>query len=271
MRTFSPGKTLLGAIAAGVLLTNGCALPHAELRIPTAEIGRVSPAQFCPGDTVTASYNLTQEQPCVSRSGFDCATLAPTITIASAPMSFAPQTTTAFAGNVDFMPAADRVDVSFTAASTGLTYPVVGMSGTPGLRLLTLVDNTATTQRLTGEIVRTVNHGGMCAGSAPVHADGVLPGPPELSANLRTRRICNSSAAPLRLTIAGAPGELIERDLSPGQCFDTAEPGISPDAAAARTYSVRALTIDPTTQCGAVQGSTPPAPLQTTITLGCGM
>ena len=271
MRTVSLGKTLLGVIAAGVLLTNGCALPHAELRIPTVEIGRVSPAQFCPGDTVSARYDISQEQPCVSRSGFDCAALQPTITVASSPMSFAPQTNPGFVGNIDFTPAADSVDVSFTAASTGLTYPIVLMGGAPGLRLLTLVNNTATTRRLTGEIVRSVNHGGMCAGSAPTHADGILPGPPELSANLRTRRICNSSAAPLRLTIAGAPGEMVERDLSPGQCFDTAEPGVPPDVAAARTYSVRALTVDPMTRCSAVQGSMPPAPLQTTITLGCGM
>lgn len=271
MRHASFGKTLLGTLAAGVLLTNGCALPHAEWRPSTEEIGRVSPAQFCPGDTVTASYNLTQEQACVSRSGFDCAALAPTITVASTPMSFVPQTTTAFTGNVDFMPAADSVDVSFTAASTGLTYPIVTMTGTEGLRIRTLVNNTANTRRLTGEIMRTVNHGGMCAGSTPMHADGVLPGPPELSANLRTRRICNSSGVALRLTISGGPGEIVERDLSPGQCFDTAEPGVSPDVAAARTYSVRALTVDPMTQCGSVQGGMPPAPLQTTITLGCGM
>jgi hypothetical protein len=271
MRILSLGKNLLGTLAAGVLLTNGCALPHATLRPATEEIGRVSPAQFCPGDTVTASYNLTQEEPCVSRSGFDCAALTPTITVASTPMSFAPQTTTAFAGSVDFLPAADSVDVSFVAASTGLTYPVVTMAGTQGLRIRTLINNTANTRRLTGEIMRTVNHGGMCAGSTPTHADGVLPGPPELSPNLRTRRICNSSTAPLRLTIAGAPGENVERDLMPGQCFDTAEPGISPDVAAARTYSVRALAVDPMTQCGTTQGGMPPAPLETTITLSCGM
>ena len=271
MRHVPLGKTLLGTLAAGVLLTNGCTLPHASLRPPTVEIGRVSPAQFCPGDTVNASYNLTQEQPCVSRSGFDCAALQPTITMASTPMSFAPQTATAFAGSIDFMPAADSVDVSFTAASTGLTYPIATMGGAPGLRILTLVNNTANTRRLDGEIMRTVNHGGMCAGSTPTHADGVLPGPPELSPSLRTRRICNSSTAPLRLTIAGAPGEMIERDLPPGQCFDTGEPGVSPDVAAARSYSVRALTVDPMTQCGSVQGGMPPAPLQTTIALSCGM
>jgi hypothetical protein len=260
-------KPILSLIAGGVLLTNSCSLPRSPLRIPTADIGKVSPAQFCPGDTVTASYNITQERPCVSRPGFDCAALAPTITIASTPMSFAPQTTASFVGGIDFTPAADSVDVGFTAASAGLSYPF----GTTEWRVLTLVNNTANTRRIDGDIVRTVTHGGMCAGIEPVHADGLLPGPPQLSANLRTRRICNSSTAPIRLIIAGAPGEMVERDLMPGQCFNTDEPGVSPETAAARSYSVRALTVDPAARCSAVQNSTPPASLQTTITLGCGM
>ena len=37
----------LSALAAGVLLTNGCALPHADAP-PGQSIGRVSPALYCP-------------------------------------------------------------------------------------------------------------------------------------------------------------------------------------------------------------------------------
>ena len=36
-------------------------------------------------------------------------------------------------------------------------------------------------------MTRTIEHGGMCAGGQPVNADGVIPGPPELSSNLRIR------------------------------------------------------------------------------------
>lgn len=259
----------LSVLAAGVLLTNGCALPHAPLP-PSQTIGRISPGQYCPGDTVSASYNLTQEQPCVSRPGFSCPDFAPTITMTSSPADFAPQTTTGFTGNVDFMPSADSTAVTFTAASRWLTYPVVSMSGVPGLRSRLLENNTATAQRLTGTVTRTIEHGGMCAGGQPVNADGVIPGPPELSSNLRIRTICNSSTTRIRITVPGAPGSMLERDLDPGQCFDTSEPGVPAEVGALRTYAVRAVVVDPAAQCDALQGMTPPASLRTTVTLGCG-
>lgn len=259
----------LSALAAGVLLTNGCALPHAPLP-PGQDIGRVSPALFCPGDTVSASYNLTQEQACVSRPGFNCPDFQPTITMTSTPADFAPQTATAFAGNVDFMPSTDSTAVTFTAASPSLFYPITTLSGMPGFRSRWLVNNTATARRLTGTVMRTVEHGGMCAGGQPVNADGVIPGPPELSSNLRIRTICNSSATRIRITVPGAPGSMLERDLDPGQCFDTSEPGVPAEVGALRTYAVRSLVMDPGAQCDALQGMTPPASLRTTVTLGCG-
>lgn len=256
----------LSALAAGVLLTNGCALPHAPLRPTNENIGQVSPLQFCPGDTITANFNLTQEQACVSRPGLDCATLAPTITIASTPMSFAPQTTTAFSGRVDFVPAGDSVNVQFSAASAGLAYPVVNMDGTPGLRIRNLVNNAVETRRITGEITRTIDHGGMCVGGNPVNADGVVPGPPELSSNLRMHRICNTSAVPVRIQIGGFAGDM----LAPGGCLDLAAPGVPAELGMARTYSVFPLAVDPGAQCASTQGMTPPASLQTTVALGCG-
>jgi len=259
----------LSALAAGVLLTNGCAIPHADAP-PGQTIGRLSPALYCPGDTVSAGYNLTQEQPCVSRPGFSCPDFAPTITMTSTPADFAPQTATGFTGNVDFTPSADSTAVTFTAASRWLTYPIVSMSGVAGLRSRILENNTATAQRLTGTVMRTIEHGGMCAGSQPVNADGVIPGPPELSPSLRLRRICNASAVRIRISVPGAPGSMLERELAPGECFDTSEPGVPPEVGALRTYAVRAVTLDPNAQCNALQGMTPPASLRTTVTLGCG-
>lgn len=259
----------LSTLAAGVLLTNGCTIPHADA--PGGQsIGRVSPALYCPGDVVTAEYNLTQEQPCVSRTGFSCPDFAPTITMTSAPADFAPRTATGFTGNVDFMPSTDSTAVTFTAASRWLTYPIVSMSGVAGLRTRIIENNTASARRLTGTVTRTIEHGGMCAGGQPVNADGVIPGPPELSSNLRIRTICNGSTTPIRITVPGAPGGQLERDLDPGQCFDASEPGVPAEVAALRTYAVRSLVADPAAQCSALQGMTPPASLRTTVTLGCG-
>lgn len=259
----------LSTLAAGVLLTNGCTIPHADA--PGGQsIGRVSPALYCPGDVVTAEYNLTQEQPCVSRTGFSCPDFAPTITMTSAPADFAPRTATGFTGNVDFMPSTDSTAVTFTAASRWLTYPIVSMSGVAGLRTRIIENNTASARRLTGTVTRTIEHGGMCAGGQPVNADGVIPGPPELSSNLRIRTICNGSTTRIRITVPGAPGGQLERDLDPGQCFDASEPGVPAEVAALRTYAVRSLVADPAAQCSALQGMTPPASLRTTVTLGCG-
>lgn len=265
----TPVRIALSALAAGVLLTNGCAIPHAPAP-PGQDIGRVSPALYCPGDVVSAGYNLTQEQPCVSRPGFSCPDFAPTITMSSVPADFAPQTSTGFTGSVDFMPSTDSTAVTFTSASRWLTYPIVSMSGVPGLRSRILENNTATARRLTGTVMRTIEHGGMCAGTQPVNADGVIPGPPELSSSLRVRTICNSSTVQVRITVPGAPGGAIERDLAPGQCLDTSEPGVPAEVAALRTYAVRALMVDPAAQCSTLQGMTPPASLRTTVTLGCG-
>lgn len=259
----------LSALAAGVLLTNGCALPHAPLP-PVQDMGRVSPALFCPGDTVSASYNLTQEQACVSRPSFSCPDFAPTITMTSAPADFAPQTATGFTGNVDFMPSTDSTAVTFSPASPSLFYPTMTMSGMPAFRSRSLVSTTITAQRLTGTVARTIEHGGMCAGGQPVNADGVIPGPPELSSNLRIRTICNSSTTLIRITVPGAPGSMLERDLAPGDCLDTSEPGVPAEVAALRTYAVRSLVVDPGAQCSVLQGMTPPASLRTTVTLGCG-
>lgn len=265
----APVRIGLSTLAAGVLLTNGCTIPHADA--PGGQsIGRVSPALYCPGDVVTAEYNLTQEQPCVSRTGFSCPDFAPTITMTSAPADFAPRTATGFTGNVDFMPSTDSTAVTFTAASRWLTYPIVSMSGVAGLRTRIIDNNTASARRLTGTVTRTIEHGGMCAGGQPVNADGVIPGPPELSSNLRIRTICNGSTTRIRITVPGAPGGQLERDLDPGQCFDASEPGVPAEVAALRTYAVRSLVADPAAQCSALQGMTPPASLRTTVTLGCG-
>lgn len=259
----------LSALAAGVLLTNGCTIPHADVP-PGQTIGRISPALYCPGDTVSAGYNLTQEQPCVSRPGFSCPDFAPTITMTSTPADFAPQTATGFTGNVDFTPSTDSVSVAFSSTNPSLFYPITVVPGRSPFRSRWLENNTATARRLIGTVMRTIEHGGMCAGGQPVNADGVIPGPPELSSNLRIRTICNGSTTRIRITVPGAPGAQLERDLDPGQCFDASEPGVPAEVAALRTYAVRSLVADPAAQCSALQGMTPPASLRTTVTLGCG-
>lgn len=268
LKTFN--KTILSLIAGGVLLTNGCVLPHADL--PASEFGAVSPRKYCPGDTVTASYNLPMDTACVSRPGFDCATVAPTITIDSSPASFPPHTSTALIDSTTFMPTAPRIDVRFSLPTTpvSIMYPSINATtGAPQMTFRYVKNTTRTVERLEGSITQSLTHGGMCNGTTPANAPAQIVDLPEFSANLRVQQLCNTSAVPIEATLAGASGEFTRR-LAPGECFALDEPGVPSGLGTARTVSVRPLAIDPAVQCSAVQGSTPPQTLTTRAVLACG-
>jgi hypothetical protein len=260
----------MATLAACVLLTDGCTLTHASR--PPNEFGSVSPRHYCPGDTVTASYDLAMETPCVSRAGMDCATVGPAITISSAPESFPPQTSTRLANGLTFTPTAPRVDVSFAPSTTpfSFVYPSVNpTTGAPALTLRWIRTTTRPVERIEGSIAQTLSHGGMCNGTTPANAPAQIVDLPEFSANLRVQQLCNTSAVPIEATLAGASGEFTRR-LAPGECFALDEPGVPSGLGTARTVSVRPLAIDPAVQCSAVQGSTPPQTLTTRAVLACG-
>ena len=260
----------LSAIAAGVLLTHGCALPHAPF--PGNEFGNVSPKKFCPGDTVTASYDLPMDTACTSRPGFDCATIAPPITISSSPAVFPPHTSTALIDSTMFTPTEPRVDVLFSLSTSPATvlYPSINaMTGAPQMTARHVRNTTRTVERLEGEIMQTLTHSGMCNGSTPVHAAAQIADLPEFSPNLEIRQLCNTSAVPIEATLSGAAGEFTRR-LSAGECFRLDEPGIPAGLGSARVVGVRSLMVDPTAQCDPLQNPTPPASLQTAVTLSCG-
>ena len=263
-------RPTLSAIAAGVLLTNGCALPHAP--VPANEFGAVSPQKYCPGDTVTASYNLTMETACVSRPGFDCATIAPPITISSSPVVFPPRTSTALIDSTTFMPTEPRVDVLFSLPTSpaNILYPSINaMTGAPDFQRRSIKNTTRPVERLEGEIMQTLTHNGMCNGSTPVHAAAQIADLPEFSPNLGIQQVCNTSAVPIEATLSGASGEFTRR-LNAGECFGLDEPGIPGGLGSARIIGVRSLMVDPTAQCDSLQGMTPPQSLSTRVVLACG-
>lgn len=263
-------RLTLSAIAIGVLLTNGCALPHAP--VPASEFGKVSPQEYCPGDTVTASYDLTMETACVSRPGFDCATIAPPITISSSPVAFPPHTSTALIDSTTFMPTEPRIDVLFSlpTSPTLVLYPSVNaMTGAPQMTSRYIKNTTRTVERLEGEIMQTFTHNGMCNGSTPVHAAARIADMPEFSPNLSIRQVCNTSAVPIEATLSGASGEFTRR-VDAGECFGLDEPGIPAGLGSARIVGVRSLMVDPTAQCDSLQGMTPPQSLSTRVVLACG-
>lgn len=261
----------LTALAGGVLMTNGCfELPHASA--PANEFGKVSPQKYCPGDTVTASYDLAMETACVSRPGFDCATIAPPITISSSPVAFPPYTSTTLIDGKTFAPTEPRVDVIFSPASSpmGIMYPSINaMTGAPQMTSRYIKNTTRTVERLEDEIMQTLTHSGMCSGSTPTHSPAQIADLPEFSPNLSIQQFCNTSAVPIESTLSGAAGEFTRR-LNAGECFRLDEPGIPGGLGSARIVGVRSLMVDPTAQCDSLQGMTPPQSLSTRVVLACG-
>ncbi len=265
-----PTRFTLASIATAMLLTNGCVLQHASRPPPYSS---VSPQRYCPGDAVTASYDLTRDTACVSRPGFDCATTVswPPIAIDSVPMSFPPQTFTASADRLDFTPTAPRVDVTFSppVASTSYLYPSVDSGGAPNFTMRTISVQTHAVVRIDGSIDRALSHGGLCSGGSPAHAAAEVANLPAFSPNLQVQEVCNTSSAPIIATLSSVSGD-VSRELSPGACFVPNGPGAPAVPATGSTISVRSLAVDPIAQCNPLQGMTPPRPLTTRAVLACG-
>lgn len=256
----------LSALAAGVLLTNGCALPHAPF--PGNNIGKVEPANYCPGDTVTASYDLTAPDMCVSRPGLNCATLQPTITTRSTPESFPAQTVAGFANRISFAPTADAVDVAFSlegaTSPQNFLFPTVDAMGAPITRVAAVRNNTARTTRINGSGAFDLVFQGICAGSQPSHAPATLPGPPAFSEHLRMDSICNTTSSTLLVNVAGIPVML-----APGACQNPVPPGSSTVIPAGAPVMLQSAPVDPGAQCSSVDGGHPPADIRLRVTMAC--
>jgi hypothetical protein len=264
-------RITLTLLAGGVLMTNGCALPHAEIR--ATSLGQVAPLNYCPGDTIAATYSLLNAtgEACVSRAGMDCSTIAPTLTMSSSPTAFPTQSFNTLTGGLTFVPTEPRIDVSFALPSSPalVMYPIVDMAGVPKFASQWFSNKTHTVQRIDGEINQALTHNGMCAGSTPVHAPAQIATTPMYSPNLRLRTVCNTNAVPITVTLSGPAGEL-SRDLAPGACFGLDEPGVPIEFNTSNVIAARPQAIDPM-QCRALEGSAPPQTLTTRVSLACGM
>lgn len=217
-----------------VVVANGCMLNRAVI---VASAGRVEPAQYCPGDTLTASYDFLRFAPdgmCVPRDGvaMDCERSAPNVTISSSPALFPSVTLRSYVNRVDFPASGDRVDVSFAYGNTSVFIPPMTM-------VQNVLDNTATATRITGAIETTLPHVGYCATGMAVPSYGYVEvaGTPAISPNLRLVSICNpaSNGFSVDYTLVGAsPGDSHPVTLAPGECLDTGAPGVPAFAANAQ-------------------------------------
>ncbi len=217
--------------ASAAIVANGCMLDRRPIFSP----GRVVPAQYCPGDTLTASYDFLATLTCTPRPGTtgDCVTTAPTVTMTSNPALFPPTTLQSYQNSVNFTASGDRVDVNFAYGTTNVFVP----PSTP----LAVRDNTETATRIIGTIDQELIHEGSCSGgNMPAN---IALGPPRLSPNLRLVELCNFNTIPIEVTLSGSPaGDPPPQRLEPGRCLDTGAPGMA-GADGARMVNVRPLII----------------------------
>lgn len=248
-------KPTLSLIAVGVLLTNGCALPHAQLRYSKAE-----PAYYCPGDTIQTSHDLGA---CTAHSGITCESRTPTVTLTTTSAALPSQTFTAFAGNASFAPSESQVDVTYTVTPKKPMYPFVTSSGENRINDREFEPETTKLVLINGEAQVTLKHNGICNGRIPMNAPSQIPTTPTVSARARPQRICNANTVRIMVDVVGPPGGgSASGSLAPGECLAL------PPGTEGGSVSVSG-PIPVGTQCLATQTTATAPELRTQVAYNC--
>lgn len=253
-----------------VTVATGCIIRRGNL---TASYTSMAPAQYCPGDAMTASYDLLGTDVCPADAS--CASFFPVVAISSTPTAFPPQSITNYIGSVNFTaPDADRFSVLFNPDRDNVLIPTSEIM--PDGRVF--IQRESLDQTRSATRIATVNqeliHDGMCGRSGPVNSSQPLPGLPQFSPNLRLTDLCNVNGVDVIVTLPGGAedGAPFTRTLSPGQCLATM-PGVPTSTQNARVVEVRPVADAPGTHCDStdtMNNNVPPPPLRTLARMSCG-
>lgn len=251
-----------------VTVATGCIIRRGNL---TASYTSMTPAQYCPGDAMTASYDFLGTDVCPADAS--CASFFPVVAISSTPTAFPMQSITNYTGSVNFTaPDADRFSVLFNPDRDNVLIPTSEIM--PDGRVF--IQRESLDQTRSATRIATVNqelmHGGMCAGSTPVNSPQPLPGLPQFSANLRLTDLCNVNGVTVIVTLSGgADGTSFTQTLMPGGCL-AGMPGVPTTTENARVVEVRPAVVAPGTRCdstGTMNNNVPPPPLRTLARMSC--
>jgi hypothetical protein len=261
MRTIQSKIFRYCAIAAcSVIVANGCMLDRRVVTIISP--GQLVPAEYCPGDTMTASYDFlrfAEGGVCTPRGTDvnDCIDNSPNVTISSAnsPPLFSSVTRRSYQNSVTFPAAGDRIDVGFVYRTGVVFIP-------PDNPLLMPVrDNTASARRITGTIDTTLPHIGNCdmGGAMPRYMPAQVPEPPRVSGNMRIVEVVNINSVPVTFTLSGgATGTPFSLMVEPGGSLRTDMPGVPSDIGDSRMISIAPIGL----MCGpGGDGSLEPRPI----------
>ncbi|TXI50948.1 MAG: hypothetical protein E6Q50_03035 [Lysobacter sp.] len=249
------------------IVATGCLLD----RRPLANWPKLEPALFCPGDTVTASYDFLTPETCPADAS--CSSFFPTVRMNSTPTAFPARTTTNFVDSVTFTPPGDSVTVAFDIDRDTVTVPTARFDG--GTRIFVartqLVDATRVTRRLIGTDNQVLPHPGECAGGIANYSPIEVPGFPRLSTRVRLEEFSNENSFPVRYIVSGSvPGEVFDSMLMPGQRVLTTMPGVPASIAEARSIEAIPLIAQMCTPgSGATDPEPQPPPLRTGVRMGC--
>jgi len=259
--------------ACATIVATGCHLPREALggRDPTS----AAPARYCTGDTITASFDFLQFTPtgaCDPSAG-SCTAFQPFTRISSTPSLFTPAEGNAYANTVSFPASGDRIEVLFEFGDPAQPDPISVL--VPGAPIMDGVrDRTRVLTRVIAPLVTRLDHAGRCpTGFAVPQYDPVdVPTRPDRSPNLQLAQICNPNSDGVHIHVDNptAGGMNFDRDLMPGDCVGTGEPGVPGFVGNAR----RIVTTPMTLRCGpGGDGSTEPQPspppLRTEIHQAC--
>ncbi len=259
-----------GSIAiCAVVMASGCIIVRGNL---AASYTSISPAQYCPGDTITAAYDFLGTELCPADAS--CASFFPTVAVSSAPSAFPTRSITGFGGSLNFTaPNADTVSVTFAPDRDRVLIPTGRFDASSGNRIFVergdIRNQIQTASRVTA-FQRELVHEGMCAGAAPVNTSAPLPAPPQVSPNLRLTELCNVNTVTVVATLSGTPsGETHTETLAPGACLSTSAPGIPAAISSSSIVEIRPMLNAPGTRCSAAGPNVPPPTLRSLARMAC--
>lgn len=268
MRTLSNPPFRLCAIAVGCAgLLSGCLLDRSPIRPAWAS---VEPAQFCPGDTLRASYDFLGGRTCPA--GVDCSPYFPNLAVSSTPTSFTPMSFRAYSAGFDFTPAGDTVTVTFDIDRDNVLIPTEEFrDGTRVfLQRTGVTDLNVTARRITAPIGGELLLPGMCSGALPFNAPATLETLPRLSPRLGLASVCNISGFAVNITLNAPGGAVFSTMLADGGCVDTSMPGVPTAIRGTQMIEARPVSLPPGTMCSATGPSTPPPTIRLSTSRNCG-
>jgi hypothetical protein len=244
--------------ACAVIVANGCRLE----RRPIIDVGRVAPAQYCPGDTLTASYDFLRADTCTGTPEA-CDMNRPVVTMSSTPALFPAETVTAYQHSIPFAASGDRVDVRFDFPATEVRIPTTITRGV-------VPDETQSATRITSPVMTTLAHGSDCTGGIPRYFPVEVLRLPRFSPNIVLLQVINANGVNVRYRISGtATGEVFETLLTPGGRIDTSMPGVPASIRGATMIEATPIGLVCTPGSGTVDSPPRAPPLNTQIITGC--